>query len=904
MNKVSKYLKGIKRIALVFSCLWGMSEADAQIAAIDVDKGSDQTKVENIIVVFKMHFDIGYTDWSESILQKYTTSMLDETLHSVEVTQSLPREEQFVWTLPGWPMKYMLENASADNKGKLESALADGRFRVHALPFTYETESSDLETLVRGMSYASDLNRKYGFPLTRGAKLTDVPSHSWVLPTLLTQAGVKILHIGCNPGSVSPELPTLFWWEGPDGSRLLTFNWAEYYGSGVLPPKGWKYKTWLAMIHTHENTGAPKPEDVAAVLAEAHQKAPGAKVRIGQLEDFYDALMKENPDLPVVRGDMPDTWIHGYMSMPREVKINKSMQRVIYNEEALNTQLKNWNCVAEPVKPYVDKAIEQSVLFDEHTFGLAFSHGHQGTWKYGDAFVKERALGNYDFIEESWYEKGNRAHRSKQLIVPSLGKDLKNLANAVNFDGKRVVVYNPLPWDRSGVVSFSMGVYQKNFTVKAVKDEQTGEVIPAYNDYNQLSFVAKDVPSLGYRTYSVLTEAEGKASSVTMDQSKNVLENSYFKLTLSPENGSLLSVWDKKQQKEMVNTKNEFGFGEYVCEKFGNEEIDRYNATYVKPGHHGWADPEMGRPHDEALKYELIRGKVVKIDYQKMDHAVSATAFCQIGKNEEYTLTYTLYENTPYVEICWGIHNKRADLQPEGGWLAFPFSVSKPTFHLGRTGAVVDPKTDFVKRSNHDYYFLNTGMVVVDEKGCGFGLNTPNAPAVSLDRMGLYRFTGNFIPEKPNVFVNLFNTQWGTNFTEWIEGSLSAKVYLWSIQDYKNEPSLITPTEETRVPLMAVYTEGKAGNLPVAADGVRLSKKGVLVTAFGANTDGEGDLLRLWEQAGQSGECVITLPAGNYRTAQYCNLRGERQGSSFPIVQNKVVVNLKAYQPLSLILEK
>ena len=79
------------------------------------------------------------------------------------------------------------------------------------------------------------------------------------------------------------------------------------------------------MIHTHENTGAPTPEDVAAVLKEAREKAPNARIRIGQLEDFYDALMKENPSLPVVKGDMPDTWIHGYMSMPKEVKINKAM---------------------------------------------------------------------------------------------------------------------------------------------------------------------------------------------------------------------------------------------------------------------------------------------------------------------------------------------------------------------------------------------------------------------------------------------------------------------------------------------------------------------------------------------------------------------------------------------------
>lgn len=895
----------MKRILLFIVLALFISRSNAQIAAIDVDNGSEKTSVEDIIIVFKMHFDIGYTDWSESILQKYATSMMDETLHSVDVTSKLPQEKQFVWTLPGWPMKYILDNISADRKPNIEAALKDGRFRVHALPFTYETESSDLETLVRGMSYSSQINRTYGHPLTRGAKLTDVPSHSWILPTLLTQAGVKILHIGCNPGSVSPELPTLFWWEGPDGSRLLTFNWAEYYGSGVLPPEGWKYKTWLAMIHTHENTGAPKPEEVAAVLEEARKKVPGARVRIGQLEDFYDTLMKENPSIPVVRGDMPDTWIHGYMSMPKEVKINKSMQRLIYNEETLNTLLKGWNAKAEPVKPYVDKAIEQSVLFDEHTFGLAISHGHQASWKYGDPFVIDRAKGAYDFIEESWNEKASRVHRSKQYFIPSLRKDMRNLANAVEGDGQMVVVYNPLPWKRSGVVSLYMGVYQKKFTVYGLKDEQTGEIVPAYNEGNYLSFTAHDVPTLGYKTYSVITEpVSEKVHSIRVVQAENVIENQYFKVVISPDNGALLSVWDKKRQQEMVDTGSEYGFGEFIHEKFGNEEIERYNKAYVKPGHHGWADPEMGRPVDSALKYEMVKGKALRIAYNQTVHSVEATAFCRSGRGEDYTLTYTLYEDSPYMEICWGMQNKRADMQPEGGWLAFPFNVSQPVFHLGRTGAVVNPATDFIKRSNHDYYFLNTGMAVVDPKGRGFGLNTPNAPAVSLDRPGLYRFTGDFIPQRPNVFVNLFNTQWGTNFTEWVEGALSARIYLWSVDEYKNEPSLITPTEETRVPLMAVYREGKGGELPLSAEGIQLSKKGVLVTAFGANTDGDGEVLRVWEQAGDAGECVITLPDSGYRTAQYCNLRGERQGKAFPVKQNKITINLKAYQPLSLILEK
>ncbi|MGN0229619.1 MAG: hypothetical protein ACI4BH_07405 [Muribaculaceae bacterium] len=877
----------------------------AQIEKIELQQNSANAQVEDIVIVFKMHFDIGYTDWAESVLQKYSTSMIDCTLESLQQTAALPESDRFVWTLPGWPMKYILDNASPAHKPIIEQALRSGRLAPHALPFTFETESSDLETLVRSMSFTSDINRRYRRPLARGAKLTDVPSHSWILPTLLTHAGVNILHIGCNPGSKSPDVPTLFWWEGPDGSRLLTFNWAEYYGSGVMPPKSWKHKTWLAMIHTHENTGAPTAAEVEAVLKEAHQKAPNARVRIGQIEDFYDLLMKENPQLPVVRGDMPDTWIHGYMSMPREVKINKKMQRTIYNEETLNSLLADWTGMSQSISKYIDTAVEQSILFDEHTFGLALSHGQGGLWQYGDDFVTDRADGAYDFIEESWYEKGHHVHAAQQAVVPPLRRDLQALATSIAVTGKRVVVYNPLPWERSGVVSFHMDVYQKNFDVAALRDEVSGNIVPADNRQTHLAFFADNVPPLGYKTYTIIENADYKHSAdISISKQDAVIENRYFKIHINRTNGSLLSAFDKINRKEMVKQDTEYGFGEYIHEKYGNDDADRYNSAYVKDGHHGWADPEMVRPHHPLLNSQTLTGKVSHIGYDLSDIAATATAFCTADDGEEYIIMYRLYDNAPYIEITWSTTNKKASMQAEGGWLAFPFNVDNAEFRVGRIGAIVNPKTEFVKSTNHDYFFLNTGMAVLDNNNSGFGINSPNAPGVSLQRMGLTHFSSQFAPQEPNVFVNLYNTQWGTNFTEYIEGSLSAKLYIWAIDRYNNEPSLITPVEETRTPLMGVFADtDKAGNLPASASGLKISQKGVLVTAYKKSENGNPGILRLWEQAGNDGKCIITLPSNaRYTLAQPCNLRNEPTSDPIPIKNGILTLQTKAYQPISLLL--
>ena len=74
---------------------------------------------------------------------------------------------------------------------------------------------------------------------------------------------------------------------------------------------------------------------------------------------------------------------------------------------------------------------------------------------------------------------------------------------------------------------------------------------------------------------------------------------------------------------------------------------------------------------------------------------------------------------------------------------------------------------------------------------------------------------------------------------------------------------------------MAATADGPAGKLPNTMAGPTVSRSGVLVTAFGQNPDGPGTLLRVWDQTGQTGELVVTLP-GNFKTATTVNLRGKK----------------------------
>jgi alpha-mannosidase len=104
--------------------------------------------------------------------------------------------------------------------------------------------------------------------------------------------------------------------------------------------------------------------------------------------------------------------------------------------------------------------------------------------------------------------------------------------------------------------------------------------------------------------------------------------------------------------------------------------------------------------------------------------------------------------------------------------------------------------------------------------------------------------------------------------------------------------------------LYATHFDGTKGTYPLTNRGIALSRKGILVTAYGKNRDGDGTILRLWEQSGSEGQCNISLPSGsNFKKAVACNLRGElTESPEIPIVDGQFSVLMKPNKPATYIL--
>ncbi len=844
------------------------AEIDVHSAATLAKAGdavvSKPVQVTDVWVAFKTHFDIGYTDPMENVLRKYRGTMMENALKIIEQDRQLPPEQRFAWMLPGWGLKHILGPLQDPaRKVRIEQAIREGALYPGAIPASLHSETEDLEDLVRGVGYASKIARDYGRPLPVAAKMTDVPCHSWIWPTLLANAGVQVLQLGCNGTSGHLRVPHLFWWEGADGSRVLC-NFTPQYGSEIIPPHDWPAKNYLAMIMTADNHGPPTLAEVEHIRKLAAEKLPGVHVHFGTLDDFTRAVIAEKPELPVVRGDMPDTWIYGWMSMPIESGMAHTTRAFQPALETLDTQLRAWGISVSNVAPALADAYEQSILYSEHTFGPwgpksgPWETGISNRYLYGEEWQAARASGAYKKYEAAFDDKRAYARKENEIISGELKSRLDLLAQSVDAGGGRTVVYNALPWPRSGMV-------EVDGTARYVEN----------------------VPANGYKTLS------GEEKTVAKPDENTSLETPFYKVAFDLKRGGIASLIEKKTGRELVDKTSPYALGQFMHERFDAEQMLAYHNAYGRPGY-TWSKGNL--PKGTVRSMATPPAWKISVQHTVAADIATLTATDTLGLAKGYDIVITLPRQQPFVDVEWRVTGKTPDPLPEGGWLCFPFAVKEPQFKLGRLGGPIDPAKDIVTGANKTLICLNTGLTITGPDNAGVGLCPINSPCVSLGKPGLWQYSFDYVPQRANVFVNLYNNEWNTNFPEWQEGSWSSRVRIWPTTD------LAVPSWEARVPLLAAVAKGPAGKLPKTQTGLSLSRPGVLVTAFGQNPDGQGTLLRVWDQSGESGKLVVKLP-GKFKTATPVNLRGEKTGEPFAVIEGTLNFNLGMFAPASFVME-
>lgn len=385
-------------------------------------------RVKRVYAIFKTHLDIGFTDLSSNVEQRYIDLYIPKAIAVAEELRRQGGEARYVWTTGSWLVDAYLKQASPEAVRELEAAIHRGDIVWNGVPYTVESESMN-NALFAGML---KLTRKLDARFDRhtiAAKMTDVPGHTRSIVPLLADAGIGFLHVGTNPAVTVPEVPAICRWRDPSGKEIVLM-YQNTYGSDTVLPDG---QTAVSINLTGDNNGPHTVPEVKAIFAGLRKCFPNAQIHAVSLNDVAAAVDAMRDKLPVLTSEIGDTWIYGYGSSPLRMARFRALGR-LYAEWIRNSRLDADSDAA------VDFAVRLGMIA-EHTWGADVKSFLKSWDKYDfDAFTAARSQKEFRFMEQSWKELDDNIEKAIARLPVSLRSEAEACVRAIGVVACKPVV--------------------------------------------------------------------------------------------------------------------------------------------------------------------------------------------------------------------------------------------------------------------------------------------------------------------------------------------------------------------------------------------------------------------------------------------------------------------------------
>ena len=488
---------------------------------------------------------------------------------------------------------------------------------------------------------------------------------------------------------------------------------AEGYGTDLVPPPDWPYKTWLALIHTGDNHGPPTPGRGQKLLDQAKRELPGVKIRMGRLSDFGDAILAEEKARPSSRSfaqDMPDTWIHGIMSMPRQARWPVRHARygglgsldtasgVMGRQTRLSAcdRRRRWSSPT-------DKAGRPSRLPPPTRAAFSTANTPGGPVRayysprlYGEAWKKAHAAGKYKYAEESWREHAAYIEDASKRVKDPLAERMASLPVRSTSAG-RALSYTT----RSlGVATRSLPWTYRERSAKSWADATTSASKSTRARVVAGGLWVRDLPPLGYVVLA-RCESEDRVERQA-GSSERVIETQFFHAEIDQKRGMVTSLVDKRRGKELLDKSSEFGLGEPLYERYDKNNHLRFWRTTARSrcpvGRRSSAEPICRRPpkRNTQVREAKRRAPTCCVSRTGRSRFIPVGRFCPTVCIRMGFFTMLFRESVPYIDIVYAVLYKAPDPWPEALWLPLPFAIDEPKYQLGRLGSIIDPANDIL----------------------------------------------------------------------------------------------------------------------------------------------------------------------------------------------------------------
>jgi hypothetical protein len=783
------------------------------VAPVQADITVTPQRKWSVYLIHQSHLDIGYTDPQPAVLEGQL-AYLDAALDLLDLTDAWPEDARFRWNVEAtWPLQHWLRSRPKAAREAFLGRVRQGRIEVNALPFTMHTEAFSMDELARQLWFADELRERHGLEIV-SAMQTDVPGATIGLATLLTDAGIRYLAVAHNYAGRSvpylvggQELTRPFYWQAPDGERLLVWYTDTPHGvaymEGNLAGLASDYETAVASLPEYLNalgqcpcpygalpygwtgfpagleiTRHPYPHDVlhlrvqstiadnaspslipAEIVRAWNEEWAYPRLRMGTNREFFAVAEERLGDqLDTYAGDWTDWWADGIGSGARPLGFNRVAQGGIRVAQTLHVVADILGDDRQPhVTAEVDRAYEDIALFDEHTWGAA--NPWQDALSAGSSGVLQWARKSSFALDA--YDRTNALVDAGLRRVASLGLATGALAGVVIFNPSSLartdVVRVFIPESRVGGEELFMVMDAANQeAVPHVREEQSHAPFRPRGCW--ISFLARDIPPIGYARYDLVAAGEPVAvgEEMTRSAAPSVLENEHFILEFDALEGRIGSLVAKATKREVVDGGAPLGFNQYVYDRYTSAPGFNHLSSRIT------ADDLSLLGSRTTAGYGVVTERASSAVWDRVTMRLSGEGI------DWLETTLTLPRGVPRLDITNRLH-KIATAQKESVYFAFPFAATDPSFTSEITGGVVGKDTPHVPGSAHHFRAIRHWVTVESTVDPTVAWATLEAPLVQFGNIHLpyapFPETISPADARPGTIYSwALNNIWDTNF--------------------------------------------------------------------------------------------------------------------------------------------
>jgi len=737
------------------------------------------SKIKEILCLHHSHLDVGYTH-PQNMLLALTYDYFEQVLDLCSDTADWPEESRFRWTCEAtYPLMKWLESAHPERIELFRSYVTEGRISVTALPM-HTTPGCTTLQLTKSLQNLDKIRSLTGSNITTAIN-HDVNGQPWTLSSLLLDSNVQFYITGINNhfGGIPFKRPYIFEWETPDGRVLPSFV-GEHYSlfnqflfthegdtgkmhEGIqtyiqrVEESGWQ-EDFVYLTATNPPLYDNNCPDVSLANLIRRYNAEGHEqiVRFITPEMLHERIHHTKAGtLPIHSGDWTDYWNFGSASTAREVKINRRAKNILQKADFLE-------CVnqAKPSIHYADtleRAYENTLLFDEHTWGSSESVSEP---EQEDTYAQQ-------------LHKKSYAYTAAELSAYLLGCQMEHAAdNPFQADKQEgLLIVNPTGFTIHQALQIPSHMTQPGRAFSALRHKEYLPYTRNHPDFISFGTATMSPFSMKHIPFASLHNQNGKKAK-GCSVSETEINTPFYHITLHPVTGHIVQIQDNITKRNLVNTNSQWRFFDLVTERLDprynlplrssifSRDVDKGNKG-ISQWQHEWKAIREGI--QEFIDYKIEEtSETITLIYHARAHGITWL---------EQKITFSTVHPRIGLDLTF---QKQPVTEPEGIYIAFPLSL-----HEG-WDCVYDTADTFVHLDDQqlgtvcrDYITVDKSISMFDESG-GFTLACPDSPMV---QAGSFQFgkENKYIErqENPLLLAWPLNNYWDTNFAASQEGRMS-----------------------------------------------------------------------------------------------------------------------------------